>query len=112
MSNATREFPECQKSVENQDFNSLISNTIKNNRRPLGTYTSVRQIWENEKNNLEKATRLIAYLPEEWMRLEELEDILVGIFEEDVNVLQSVDQATRTNIKRLVRIYDYLRWGK
>lgn len=112
LRNATKEFPECQRSVENQDFNSLISNTIKSNRRLLGTYTSVQQIWENEKNNLEKATRLIAYLPEERMSLTELEDILVGIFEEDVNILQYVNQTTRTNIKRLVRIYDYLKWGK
>lgn len=112
LRNATKAFPECQKSVENQDFDSLISNTIKNSRRSLGSYTSIQQIWGNEKGNLEKATRLIAYLPEEQMDLVELENILVGLFEEDINVLQNVNQPTRTNIKRLVRIYDYLKWGK
>lgn len=98
--------------VENQDFDSLISNTIKNNRKSLGAYKSVQQIWENERNNLEKATRLIAYLLEEQMDLVELENVLVGLFEEDVNILQNVNQAERTNIKRLIRIYDYLKWGK
>ncbi|MBE5883837.1 MAG: hypothetical protein E7291_05425 [Lachnospiraceae bacterium] len=112
LKNATKAFPEYQKIVEKQDFNSFISNTIRNNRKPLGTYTSVRQIWENEKNNLEKATRLIAYLPEEQMDVTELESILVGLFEEDVNVLQNASQSERTNIKRLIRIYDYLKWGK
>ena len=73
---------------------------------------SVRQIWENERNNLEKATRLIAYLSEEQMDVVELENILVGLFEEDVNILQNVNQSERTNIKRLIRIYDYLKWGK
>ena len=33
LHNATKEFLECQKTIENQDFDSLISNTIKNNRR-------------------------------------------------------------------------------
>ncbi len=112
LKNATKEFPEYQKTVENQDFDSLISKTIKSNRRSLGTYTSVKQIWNNEKDNLEKATRLIAYLSEEQMDLAELENILLGLFEEDVNILQNVNQGTRTHIKRLIRIYDYLKWGK
>ena len=91
---------------------TLISNTIRNNRKSLGEYISVRQIWENERGNLEKATRLIAYLSEEQIDIVELENLLVGLFEEDVNVLQNVSQSERTNIKRLIRIYDYLKWGK
>ena len=112
LQNATKDFPEHKKSVEGQDFDSLISNTIKNNRKPLGVYSSIKQIWENEKGNLEKATRLMAYLPEEQIVVEDLENILVGLFEEDVNILQKVSQSERTNIKRLIRIYDYLKWGK
>ena len=112
LKNATKEFPEHKKLIENQDFDSLISNTIKNNRKTLGAYTSVKQIWENERNNLEKATRLIAYLSEEQMDEVDLENILVSLFEEDVNVLQNASQSERTNIKRLIRIYDYLKWGK
>jgi len=112
LKNATKDFPEHKKLIENQDFDSLISNTIKNNRKPLGAYTSIKQIWENERSNLEKATRLIAYLSEEQMDVEDLENILVGLFEEDINVLQNASQSERTNIKRLTRIYDYLKWGK
>ncbi len=112
LQNATKDFPEHKKLVEGQDFASLISNTIKNNRKPLGAYSSIKQIWENEKGNLEKATRLMAYLPEEQIVVEDLEKILVGLFEEDVNILQNVSQPERTNIKRLIRIYDYLKWGK
>lgn len=112
LQNATQDFPEHKKLVEGQDFDSLISNTIKNNRKPLGAYSSIKQIWENEKGNLEKATRLMAYLPEEQIVVEDLEKILVGLFEEDVNILQNVSQSERTNIKRLIRIYDYLKWGK
>jgi len=49
---------------------------------------------------------------EEQMDVEDLENILVGLFEEDINVLQNASQSERTNIKRLTRIYDYLKWGK
>ena len=70
------------------------------------------QIWENENENLERATRLIAYLPEEQFDLNELESILKGLFERDKNILQNSEAATRTHIRRLIRIYDYLKWGK
>ena len=61
---------------------------------------------------MERATRLIAYLPEEQFDLNELESILKGLFERDKNILQNSEAATRTHIRRLIRIYDYLKWGK
>ena len=112
LSAATKDFTEYREMMKAQDFDSLISTTIKNNRKVLGSYTSVKQIWEKEKGNLEKATRLIAHLPENQIILSELEDILLEIFENDVNVLQNEKTAARTNIKRLIRIYDYLKWKK
>lgn len=108
---SSKDFPEYRKMVENQDFDSLLSATIRNNRRTLGAYKSVKQIWENEKENLEKATRLIAHLTEKQIVLSELEDVLKELFENDVNVLQN-EKIARTNIKRLIRIYDYLKWKK
>ena len=109
---ATKNFPEYAEQIKKQNFDSIISKTIKNNRQALGTYTSVMQIWENENENLERATRLIAYLPEEQFDLNELESILKGLFESDKNFLQNSETATRTHIRRLIRIYDYLKWGK
>ena len=55
---------------------------------------------------------LIAHLPEEKMNVDELEMVLIEIFNNDVNVLQNSITPVRTNIKRLIRIYDYLKWGK
>ena len=83
----------------------MISNIIKNNRKPLDSYTSIKQIWENEGSNFEKTTRLTAYLSEEQMNI----NILVSLFEGDVNALQNVSQSERTNIKRLISIYDSLK---
>ena len=86
--------------------------TFKKNRYKLDKYKTVKQIWENEKDSLEKATRLIAHLPEKDINVEELEIVLNEIFENDINILQDSKPAIRTNIRRLIMIYDYLKWGK
>lgn len=112
LSMATKEFSECRQAVSGQNFDSLISETFRKNRNALGKYTSVTQIWEGEKENLERATRLMAYLTEDQIQLSELETVLQTLFEEDVNILRNEKTATRTNIRRLIRIYDYLKWGK
>jgi hypothetical protein len=112
LANATKDFPECKELANIQDFDKIISHTIKNNRNCLGEYTSVKQIWNQEKNNLERATRLIAHLEEAQIYVNELEEVLKEIFEEDVNLLQNSKSPIRTNVRRLIMIYDYLKWGK
>lgn len=109
---ATKDFPECVKLAERQDFDTIISKTIKNNRKYLGQYTSVLQIWKQEKDSLQKATQMISYLKEEQLDVNELEWVLKEIFENDVNILQNTTSSIRTNIRRLIMIYDYLKWGK
>lgn len=109
LSEATQSFPECIKAAEKQDFDFLISATIKKNRKKLGDYKSVAQIWQNEKQSLLKATDLIAHLEEDQFDVKELEMVLNEIFDNDVNVLQG---SLKTNVRRLIRIYDYLKWGK
>lgn len=112
LSEAIGDYPACIELAKKQDFNNIISTTIKKNRNRLGTYKAVRQIWENEKSSLDKATNLIAHLPEENIDVVELEAILKEIFEDNVNVLQNSKPAIRTNVRRLIMIYDYLKWGK
>ena len=46
------------------------------------------------------------------MNMDELEMVLIEIFNNDVNILQNSITPVRTNIKRLIRIYGYLKWGK
>ena len=74
--------------------------------RNIGHYISVVEFWGNVCDNLERATLLIAYLPEDQIDLSELESVLKGLFNKDRNILQNSDTATRTNIRRLIRIYD------
>lgn len=111
LANATKRYPECEQLAQKQDFNHIISNTIKKNRKCLGKYSSVKQIWDQEKVSVEKATRLISHLEERQIDIAELEKVLLELFEENVNILQSSDSGVRTNIRRLIMIYDYLKWG-
>lgn len=111
LSKAKNIFPECETLAKHQDFDTIISKTIKNNRKCLGEYKSVKQIWEQEKSSIERATRLISHLNREQIDIMELEVILQKLFEEDINILQNAETGTRTNIRRLIMIYDYLKWG-
>lgn len=112
LAEATKEFPECKELASIHTFDMIISPTIKKNRSCLGNYTSVKQIWDQEKNSLERATRLISHLEEIQIGVSELEEVLRELFEEDVNLLQSSSSPIRTNVRRLIMIYDYLKWGK
>lgn len=112
LSEATKDFPECRKLAGQLNFDKIISPSIQKNRKRLGDYKSVKQIWNREKTSLERATRLISHLEEVQIEISELEDMLKEIFSEDINVLQNVNSQERTNIRRLIMIYDYLKWGK
>lgn len=46
------------------------------------------------------------------MDVNELESVLLEIFDKDINILQNAKSPIRTNIRRLILIYDYLKWGK
>ncbi len=111
LSQTDKDTTEYREQIKIFDYDDLMSKTIKNNRKCLGEYTSPMQIWKNEKQQLEKATRLISHLPEEQMDLDELEKILKELFENDINVLKNSGSES-THIRRLIRVYDYLKWEK
>lgn len=112
LAEAKGTFEGFRSEAKKQTFDALISNTIKKNRHCVENYASVKQVWDNEKQSTEKATRLIAHLPEDKFDVIELEGVLNEIFAEDANILQSPASSIRTNIRRLITIYDYLKWGK
>lgn len=112
LSTATKEFSECKELAARWRFDNIISPTIQKRRSCLGDYTSVKQIWNQEKASLERATRLISHLEEVQIDINELECVLKEVFEEDINLLHNSSSTVRTNIRRLIMVYDYLKWGK
>ncbi len=93
------------------DWNKIISNSIRKNKRYAEKYNSVIEIWKELKVDKTKATRLIAYLDKEKIKIEELESILIEIFNESPNVLEDDEKELKTNIRRLIKIYDYLKYS-
>ena len=61
---------------------------------------------------MERAVRLIPYLTEDQFDVDELEQVLKEIFMNDIDILKNVSATVRSDIRRLIRIYDYLKWGK
>ena len=49
LTEAVGNYPNCAELAKKQNFNYIISATIKKNRNRVGNYKSVKQIWENEK---------------------------------------------------------------
>lgn len=109
---ATKSFPECERFAQKQTFDRLINNTIKKNRNCLGGYRSVQQIWDAEKHNIPRAMYLISHLKEDAFIISELESVLLEVFTNDPNILETVPPNSRTELRRVIRIYDYLKWGK
>lgn len=109
---ATKKFPACEDFAKSQTFDTIISSTIKKNRGCLGAYKSVRDIWEKENENVPRAAYLISHLKEEDILLSDLEMVLSEIFKTNPNILEATQSTERTHIRRVIRIYDYLKWGK
>ena len=72
----------------------------------------MKEIWEHESiHDIGKASRMVAMLPENQIDVGELENILRGLFEEDINILVNMKAGAKSDIKRLIKIYDCLKYG-
>ena len=59
--------------------------------------------------DIDKKMINIAYLKKEQVTLIDLENYLRSKFEQDNDILKNSKPFTRTNLRRLIRIYDYLK---
>lgn len=64
----------------------------------MGEYQSVKEIWEFEKESMERAVRLIPYLTEDQFDVDELEQVLKEIFMNDIDILKNVSANVRSDI--------------
>lgn len=110
LAKATKEYPLVSDLAEKTSFDNIISESIKNHRNAVGTYTSVIDIWKNEKDNMARATFLIAHLPKENINIDALGTILLDLFKQNRDILETASTNLRTNIRRLIRIYDCLKY--
>ena len=89
------------------DFEEIISNTIRRDRSKH-PQISIESILK-EIPDIDKQMIYIAYLKKEQVNLIDLENYLKSKFEQDDDILKNSKSSTRTNLRRLIRIYDYLK---
>lgn len=89
----------------------VTESTIKRNCSAIGGRTAW-ELWTAEKGNLMKAVRLLGCLPEEKIDINKYQSILEEIFTENNNILNSLDSPNRSNLHRMIRIYDFLKYGQ
>jgi len=113
IAEAQEEHPEISKQSEKIKFDDLINSTLRERRGSI-SYKNIKEIDSDKEINLEKKCLLIACLQEKQIQTEDLKNFLDTIFREKNNILHdnSVKQSLKSNIRRLIRIYDYLKWGK
>ena len=66
------------------------------------------QIWTEENDNLGRALRLLVALPEEKADQKQIEEILLSLFSDNKDILETIGDSSRSNLRKLIRIYDYL----
>lgn len=110
LKQAENKYEEYEKIAEKNTFEKLINKSLRDSRKYL-MYSSIIEIWNNEKENLERSTRFMAELTESQIDLNDLEYVLKELFK-NKNILEESQPSIRTNIRRLISIYDYLKWGK
>lgn len=89
------------------DLNNLISNTLKDRRIQFKTQ-SIMSLYNDERTPLKKKLENIACLEIDKITLKELEIIVT----ENLHLLDSDDQNERTSIRRLLRLYDAIKFSE
>ena len=111
LSSASEDYPEIAARGADR-FDDIASKTIIHSRKTVAAYLSAADLWDQEKKDQARALRLLNLLPEEKMNVDELEAILKELFAADQEILAHSKSGVKTDIRRLIRFYDFLKWGK
>lgn len=92
-----------------KEYNDIVSRaSIEKNKGTIAGRTAL-EIWKKEgKENPARAIRLLGFLPEDRIHIDDYGKILQDMFEENHDLLSAVDVPTKSNLKRMIRIYDFL----
>lgn len=115
LEKSTEQFDEMQKIASEATFDDLISTSYKKERKSLEKNKhGVDLIWKTTEFTREKKLRSLAYLLESEIDVIALENILKEIFIQNSNILadSQVNPNERSHIRRLIRIYDFLKYKK
>ncbi|MEG2936113.1 MAG: SIR2 family protein [Clostridium sp.] len=111
VSSSEVELPMKVKKEIKTEYKNLLNKTIlDDNRRIRFKNSTIKDI--RLKNETDKALELIHFLQEENIEIEELGDFLREYYTDNPNLLSGGKAANKTNFRRLVKIYDWLKYYK
>lgn len=111
LNNSDIDYPEII--TDGFDYSSIVNGkSIERIRRQTEVYDSALELWEGEKHSFNKAIRLLGGLPENKVSADDYEIILNEIYQNKEPVLSTLAPADRSNLRKVIRIYDWLKWGK
>lgn len=91
-------------------YNEIVTEKDIQRNKSAVKGRNLTEIWDEEQDNTKRVMRLMASLPEQKVNLSDLERILTGLFEKDKDYLSRVDYSARSHIRKLIRVYDYLKY--
>ena len=93
-------------------YSDIVKDEAVNRVRTSIRNRSVMQIWNDEKGKQSRALRLLGNMSEESIKIDEYEKILNDLFTENRNILSELNDNDRSSLRRMIRIYDFLKFGK
>lgn len=108
---AKQEYPEIVGHAPKKYSDIVSKDSIDRNKSAIKSRT-MKEVWEQEKHNQKKAVRLLGFIPYEKVDVEELGQILKEIFENDPDYISDAEGTNKSNIRKLIRIYDFLKYKK
>lgn len=111
LGQAKQEYPKVVNHAP-KDYSDIVSkDSIDRNRSAIKSRT-MKEVWEQEKHDLSKAVRLLGFLSFDEANIDDLEQILKEIFGNNPNYISTAEVLDKSNIRKLIRIYDYLKYKK
>lgn len=109
LSNCSVAIPfKVSKEIKNS-FDELLSRTILNKRAKCNLEGYTIESLKNE-FGIEKSLEMIAMLSEENINIYELGEFLREYYKNNSDIFKLGNSNTKTNFRRLVKIYDWLKY--
>lgn len=107
------EFKELKQQAAANNLDAIVSNSILRRRHTIHlTERSISGIIKQTGNDICKAALYMAHLEESEINIDALENFLQSLFIKSPHILSDNTKGLATNIRRLIRIYDFIKYNK
>ncbi len=103
----TKTYPSNVLKAKIENFDKLISKSLQKQRKGM-RFHSIEEILQTNDEN--KALCLIALLTEDQIECSELEEFLKNYLISNPDVFKTGNNTDKTNLRRLIKIYDWLKY--